>query len=188
MRPPTWLLVRPALPEIVALRDWCCEQVIAQSAGAVPTPWVGDEHDVRVRAGRSRPLVPLPEWDPTEVATSDRCLVAGDDHNRLVAVSEPAARLLGWQVADLIGPRVVTHVPERLREAHVAGFTRYQATGEGHVVGRALELPVLRTEGSEVICGFLLQQVPARAGRTVYGVSLTPPESSTPDPVSGTGS
>ncbi|MCU1591065.1 MAG: putative sensor protein, partial [Frankiales bacterium] len=33
------LLIRPALPEIVALRDWACEQVLAQAHDVLPTPW-----------------------------------------------------------------------------------------------------------------------------------------------------
>jgi hypothetical protein len=35
------LLVRPGLPEVVAVRDWACEQVIAQVAGSPAAPWPG---------------------------------------------------------------------------------------------------------------------------------------------------
>ncbi len=33
------LLARPRLPEIVAVRDWACEQVLAQAAGAPVAAW-----------------------------------------------------------------------------------------------------------------------------------------------------
>jgi anti-sigma regulatory factor (Ser/Thr protein kinase) len=35
------LLCRPGLPEIVAVRDWACEQVIAQLSGIQASPWPG---------------------------------------------------------------------------------------------------------------------------------------------------
>lgn len=169
------LLVRPALPEIVAVRDWCCEQVIAQANGIAPTSWAGDGEGLFLRSTRARTAVPLPTWDETPVRDSDRCVVAADDHNRLVAVSAPAARLLGWDVDDLTGRRVVTLIPERHREAHIAGFTRHLATGESRLLGVRLELPVLRADGQEIVCGFFLERAPAAGGRTVYLVWLTPP-------------
>lgn len=39
------LLARPALPRIVAVRDWVCEQVIAQHRGLRPAPWPGTGQD-----------------------------------------------------------------------------------------------------------------------------------------------
>ena len=39
------LLLRPGLPEIIAVRDWACEQVIAQLSGSPPAPWPGTAAD-----------------------------------------------------------------------------------------------------------------------------------------------
>ncbi|MFP5347308.1 MAG: ATP-binding protein [Actinomycetes bacterium] len=33
------LLALPAQPEVVALRDWCCAEVLGQAQGRPPTPW-----------------------------------------------------------------------------------------------------------------------------------------------------
>lgn len=52
------LLVRPGLPEIVALRYWACEQVIHQLQGAAPTAWNGADDD---RVTRLRAAQPFPE-------------------------------------------------------------------------------------------------------------------------------
>jgi len=38
---------------------------------------------------------------------------------------------------------VVTTIPPRLREAHVAGFSAHLSTGQAHVLGVALRLPAL---------------------------------------------
>ena len=130
------LLLRPGLPEIIAVRDWACEQVIAQLSGSPPAPWPGTaqtrfETDVRA-AG-------VVEWDSSIVTDSQRGVIAADDANRIVAVSRPLARLLGWRPEDLVGRRVVTVVPPALREAHVAGFSRHLTTGEAHVLGVPLD-------------------------------------------------
>jgi PAS domain S-box-containing protein len=168
------LLIRPALPEIVALRDWACEQVLAQLHGVPPTPWTGTEHPRFVDPAVVQHTAPVPAWDASVVTESDRSVVAADDNNRLVAVSLPAAELLGWDRDELTGRRVVTIVPPSLREAHIAGFTRHLTTGETHVLGIALELPVLRADGTEVLCHFLIEPGAAEAGRAVYVAHIDP--------------
>ncbi len=164
------LLVRPGLPEIVAVRDWACEQVIAQLAGAPPLPWPGTAQERFEFAVDGRAL----DWDDTLVRESDRPVVAADDTNRIVAVSRPLAELVGWQVEDLLGRRVVTLIPPQLREAHVAGFSRYLSTGEARVLGRALDLPVLHADGRQLRCRYLVEEAPAQAGRTVYLAWIDP--------------
>jgi PAS domain S-box-containing protein len=165
------LLVRPALDELVALRDWACDQMVAQAAGIPASAWDG---------ATARPAVPvpsayrLPHWDDTEVRTSKRAVVAADDSNRLIAVSQAAAAVLGGTPADLIGRRITTIIPPRLRDQHVAGFTRHLATGEAHVLGVELELPVLRLDGREVMRRLMIEQVTAPAGRQVYVAWLNP--------------
>ena len=52
---------------------------------------------------------------------------------------------IGRALGDLI-------VPDRLREPHRAGLRRYLATGEERVIGKRLELPAMRKDGSEFIC------------------------------------
>jgi PAS domain S-box-containing protein len=99
--------------------------------------------------------------------------VAADQANRILAVSRPLADLLGWEADDLVGRRVVTIIPPHLREAHVAGFTRHLTTGEAHVLGVPLRLPVLTADGTELACDYLVEQVDA-PGRTVYLAWITP--------------
>jgi PAS domain S-box-containing protein len=153
---------------VVALRDWACEQVQAQLHDVPPTPWTGTDHPRFVDPSMVRDTAPQPAWDAEFVSASTRSVVAADDNNRLVAVSGPAAELLGWDPAELTGRRVVTIVPPSLREAHVAGFTRHLTTGETHALGVPLELPVLRADGTQILCSFLIERAPAEVGRAVY--------------------
>ncbi|HEX2038732.1 MAG TPA: PAS domain S-box protein [Acidimicrobiales bacterium] len=167
------LLLQPGLPEIVAVRDWACEQVIAQLAGAPPSPWPGTaqprfETEVRDHKG------PVADWDATVVTEADRPVLAADEANRIVAVSRPAADLLGWECDELVGRRVVTIVPPDWREAHVAGFTRHISTGESRVLGVPTELPVLAADGSEVPCRLLIELLPNTGSRTIYAAWIDP--------------
>ena len=169
------LLVRPGLPEVVAVRDWACEQVIAQLHGAPPGAWVGAHDDAFATALHAPGSLPQRlGWDDRDVRESADWVVAADDANRIVAVSAPLAAELGWDPADLVGRRVVAIVPREHREAHVAGFTRHLTTGTAHVLGVPLVLPVLRADGGEVLCEFLIEAPPVPGGRVVYVARLTP--------------
>jgi PAS domain S-box-containing protein len=167
------LLVRPGLPEIIAVRDWACDQVVAQLQGVPPGPWPGADQshfldEVNERAGEQ-----LPGWDDT-VTGSDRSVVAADDANRIIAISDPLARTLGWSREEVVGRRVVALIPPHLREAHVAGFSRHLTTGQAHVLGVPLELPVLHRDGSEIPCRFLIERTDAARGRPVYVAWIDP--------------
>jgi PAS domain S-box-containing protein len=166
------LLARPGLPEVVALRDWAAESIIAQLAGQAPAPWPGAaaEQFAQELDQHARQL----DWDASPVRDADRGAVAADDGNRILAISQPLAEELGWDPAELIGRRVVAIVPPRFREAHVAGFTRHLTTGEAHALDVRLELPVLRADATEVDCEFFIQAHRSASGRAVYIAWVTP--------------
>ena len=168
------MLVRPGLPEVVAVRDWACEQVIAQVAGSPAGPWTGAD-DARFTDDVAGPTV-LAGWDDARVRDSEVGVIAVDEANRVVAVSRPLADLLGWPAAELVGRRVVAIIPPRYREAHVAGFSRHLSTGDARALGVHLELPVLRADGSELACRFLITSTPTPSGRVVYVAEIGPLE------------
>jgi PAS domain S-box-containing protein len=168
------LLVRPGLPEVVAVRDWACEQVIAQVAGSPAAPWPGADDD-RFSDDVDSTTVPA-GWDDAPVRESPVGAIAVDEANRVLAVSRPLAGLLGWAPADLVGRRVVAIIPPRFREAHVAGFSRHLSTGDARALGVDLELPVLRADGVELACRFRIESTPTPAGRVVYLAWISPIE------------
>lgn len=166
------LLVHPALPEIIAVRDWACEQVVAQLSGSPPVPWPGADQarfETEVR-GRDTPA----SFDTEEIRLARRPVIAADDANRIIAVSEPLAQRLGWSQEELVGRRVVSIVPPAQREAHVAGFSRYLSTGERRILDRTIELPVLCADNSEVRCRLRIEARPAGAGRSVFVAWVEP--------------
>lgn len=168
------LLVRPGLPEIIAVRDWACEQVVAQLAGVEASPWGGTDQSQFTEQVHDRAHPAEPQWDASIVTDSARGVVAADDANRIIAISEPLARTVGWDRDDIIGRRVVALIPPALREAHVAGFSRHLSTGQTHVLGVPLTLPVLHKDGTELPCSFLVERAPVGGGRPVYLAWIEP--------------
>ncbi|MEX2291641.1 MAG: ATP-binding protein [Mycobacteriales bacterium] len=168
------LLARPGLPEIVAVRNWALDQIVAQLGGASVTPWPGTAQPRFTDLVHDRADPEPPDWDASQVTGSPRGVVAADDANRIIAISESLARTAGWSPQDLVGRRLVALVPPRLREAHVAGFSRHLSTGESHILGIDLELPVLHRNGSEVSCRFLIEQAEVGRGRPVYLAWIEP--------------
>lgn len=161
------LLSVPAVPEIGAVRHWLYGQIALQAEGALPTAWV-------------LPSGLEPEREPVVLTARERAgfdrrtegVVVADDTNRIVHVNPAAAVLLGWDADALEGRRLTVLVPHRLREAHLAGFTHYQLTGEGRILGQELRLPALRREGTEVEVTFTVETVPFEAGSTGFVASM----------------
>ena len=170
------LLVRPGLPEIVAVRDWACEQVVAQLAGVAPAPWGGTDQSRFIELVHDRAEPALPVWDSSIVTDSDRGVVAADDANRIIAISASLARTVGWTPEEIVGRRVVALIPPALREAHVAGFSRHLSTGQANVLGVDLELPVLHRDGRQIPCRFLVERAAVGVGRPVYLAWIEPIE------------
>src|SRR3954469_15856557 len=160
------LLTPPSLPEIVALRNWVCEEVARQSVGLPPVPWTA---------------LPLEEVGPAAasaesldaVRSSTHALIAADASNRIVAVSAAAAELLGWSDGELEGRRLVTVIPERFRDRHVAGFPRHLLDGSGPLVGQTVNVCALWRDGSEIEVGLLIERRPDATIRALFVATLT---------------
>ncbi len=81
-------------------------------------------------------------------ATPDAVLLA--DYNGVVILwNQAAARLFGYTEEEVIGQPLTLLMPLRYREAHQAGMTRLEATGEARVMGRTVELHGLKKDGTE---------------------------------------
>ncbi|MCA1711556.1 MAG: PAS domain-containing protein [Actinobacteria bacterium] len=162
------VLVLPSLPEVIALRNWMCQQVADQHAGGPAVPWRLDS------SGDDAAVTVVLEWDRTLTPEQAAAWIVGDDHNRIVAASEGALALLGWTEAELVGQRLLVVIPQRLREAHIAGFTRSVVNGGGPALGTPLSVPALARDGSEIPVVLTLTRHAARAGRHVYLGRLEP--------------
>ncbi len=76
--------------------------------------------------------------------------ILGTDANDLItAWNTGATRLFGYRYDEVIGKPLTVIIPERLRSAHLAGLARVAAGGEPVLIGRTVEVPALRRDGSE---------------------------------------
>ena len=161
------LLNAPALPEIRWCREWFLGEVVTQLAGGEPTPWTM----AAIRTDASKTL----EIEHREILDqlSDAVVVA-DDQNHIAYVNAATEALLGWPTGQMVGKRLTALVPERLQEAHVAGYTRYQVTRQPRLIGRPVRVPARRYDGSEVDVELRLDSMPHSSGRQVFVAVLRP--------------
>lgn len=155
-------------PELQSFRRWLCRQVEQQAAGGEPEPWSVEEETA------TTPPRAL-DWDPTRVVESEEAVIAADQENRILAVSRSAAALLGYDdPAELVGQRIVTIVPQRLRQAHIAGYTLFVLVGRQPLLNRHVTVPALRRDGSEIEVDLLITAEPAGQGRQLLVAHLRP--------------
>jgi PAS domain S-box-containing protein len=162
------LLTPPTQPEVQALRAWLCGQVRSQSEGSRPEPWTTVHETV------SRHVHSL-AGDLAPVRDAEGAVVAVDDEDRIVAVSRAVLRLLGYDdPAELIGRRVIVMIPERYRQAHLAGFTLHFLTGRDVLVDKPVVVPALRHGGDEIEVEMTIHADQSQDGRTLFLAELSP--------------
>lgn len=77
-------------------------------------------------------------------------IVTIDASGNVVEFNPAAERTFGYPREEAIGRSMaVLIIPPRLREAHKAGLARHLRTGESRILARRLEMPALRSDGSE---------------------------------------
>ena len=163
------LVMSPATqPEVQAFRRWLCGQVREQAVGGAPEPWAvpaeGRLPDVQGR----RDVLPAGLGPGT-------ALVVADQSSSIVAVTAETAELLGYaDPAELVGRRIVTIIPERYRQAHVAGFTMYLLVGRRPLLDQVVRVPALRKDGSEVTVGLLVREHQDAQGEALLLAELQP--------------
>jgi PAS domain S-box-containing protein len=79
-------------------------------------------------------------------------IIAMDADGRITEFNRAAEEAFGYQRKDVIGKALYeTIIPHRYRDGHLAGLKRYLETGEERVIGKRLELPAMRSDGSEFL-------------------------------------
>lgn len=159
-------LTRPALPEILAFREWLLDQIIGQLGGSDAAPWSSPNYPDTQASGDLA-------WHLDDIQTSPLATLAANDDNILIAANGPALELLGWAAGDLIGRRITTIIPPALRDAHTAAFTNFLLTGESRIMGAPVDVDALRRDGTSVPIRLQLSVRQASEGRAVFLAELT---------------
>ncbi len=99
-------------------------------------------------------------------------VIAIDHEGRVTEFNPAAERTFGYPRDRAIGERMVELiVPPELRDAHLAGFARYLKGGEPRVLGRRVEMPAMRADGTEFPIELAITRVPL-PGPPVFTASV----------------
>lgn len=140
------LLGPPTQPEVAEMRQWLCSQVLSQSDGGAPVPWVVDTR-LRVSFGGSLQAAEVQR----EVDRHDVPVLVANDACVVIAVTHSLVDLLGYDDASaLLGARVVAVIPPRFHQAHIAGTTLHATNGRDVLLHQWVRVPALRADGTEV--------------------------------------
>ena len=163
------VLARRTQPEIQEFRRWVCRQVEDQAAGGPPVPWSIDQVPDQLPATRAA------RFALEDITSSTESLIAADDANQIVAVSASAVELLGYDSADeLVGQRLVAIIPSRFHQAHIAGFTLHLLVGRSPLLGREVDVPARRRDGSEVAVRLEVRSRNAPEGARLFVARIRP--------------
>jgi PAS domain S-box-containing protein len=78
------------------------------------------------------------------------CIITIDHEGKVVEWNPASEATFGYTRAQAIGrPLSELVVPPRLRDSHRQGLARYLATSEGPVLNKRIELPAIRSDGTE---------------------------------------
>lgn len=163
------LLSAPALPEIAVCRHWLYTQIAEQAAGFPPQAW---ELPDALEPSQAAAGLSAEEVERLEGATAPT--VVADDANRIILVNTAAGELLGWAPDALVGQRLTVLIPPDLREAHLAGFSRLQVTGQPRILGSTVRVPALRRDGVAVEVALTINRLAGCGGRSAFQAVLEP--------------
>jgi PAS domain S-box-containing protein len=97
-------------------------------------------------------------------------IVTMDHQGKVVDWNVAAERLFGYARTEAIGRGMAELIiPERFREAHYKGLARFQATGEGRVINKLIEIPALRADGSEFLSELTISLIPTEGAPMFTG-------------------
>lgn len=81
--------------------------------------------------------------------TANDAIVSANAQGRIVYFNRAAEAIFGYAQTEVLDRSLTMLMPKRFRGLHLAGFRRFQAGGEPHVIGRTVELAALRKNGKE---------------------------------------
>ena len=89
------------------------------------------------------------------------CIITMDHEGNVVEFNPAAEKTFGYSRDQVIGQELCRFIiPPLFRDRHRTGMAHYLATGEGPVLGKRLELPALRADGTEFPIELAITRIP----------------------------
>lgn len=80
---------------------------------------------------------------------NDVPIIMSDDHSMVTFINKKFEETYLWSSTMLIGKSLLTIIPPALHDAHTMGFSRFITTETPTLLGKALQLSILKADGSE---------------------------------------
>ena len=138
--------------------------------------WYGTTEDIheRVVATRERERVEHQEHELQQaiVDTALDCFITMDAEGTVRTFNRAAEETFGYTRDEAVGRTLAELiVPASLREAHARGLARYLATGDARILGKRLELPAMRRDGTQLMVELVVVRLPV-AGAPAFAGAL----------------
>lgn len=89
------------------------------------------------------------------------CIITIDHEGKIVEFNPAAEKTFGYTHAEAVGKEMAALIiPPSLRDRHRRGLAHYLDTGEGAVLGRRLEMPAIRADGTEFPVELAITRIP----------------------------
>jgi PAS domain S-box-containing protein len=86
-----------------------------------------------------------------EIKAETQLAVVIADHRGIIKeVNDSFTAAFGWAREEIVGKRLETIIPKRLRDTHRLGFSRFLRTRQPTILGQPLELKILNKDGREL--------------------------------------
>lgn len=82
-------------------------------------------------------------------SSANDAIIMQDDDGKISYWNQAAERMFGYSGEEIVGKKLLAIIPKKLQEAHVNGYKRFKKTGQGAVIGKTVEVPAIRKDGTE---------------------------------------
>jgi PAS domain S-box-containing protein len=128
-------------------------------------------HVLRERLAADERLLEKERDAATILENSLEVFIVIDEQDCILEWNKQAAQTFGWNKQDVLGrPLAEIIVPESLREAHMNAIRNFHVR-KHTVLGKRVEMPALRRDGTEIIVAISIAST-VRRGKTVFFASL----------------
>ena len=109
-------------------------------------------------------------WQQVLIDSALDSIVIIDEEGLIVDFNQSAEEVFGFKKQEVLGqPMVDLIVHPDLRQSHRDGFERLRKTGESRILGKRLELPAVRADGSEFAAELVVVRVGLAPGPLFVG-------------------
>jgi PAS domain S-box-containing protein len=106
-------------------------------------------HDITNRKQAEEALAESEERFRSLVQSASGAIIIADEEGSIISWNRGARDIFGYAEEEVLGRPITQLMPERYREDHRRGLERVRTTGEGHLLGKTVELYGLGKDGNE---------------------------------------